>query len=98
MGREVKAGVHSLTLAATFGLEVGSEVGFGDEAVFAGGEGAEGEATELDAVEGEDGRAASGEHAADLVVFALGEDEIGVARVGGRKSEFGGFSGGVFAV
>jgi len=64
----------------------------------AGGEVAEGEVAEADAVEREHGRARRGEHAADLVVFALGENQVGGARGVGEEREFGGGAGGVFSV
>lgn len=74
------------------------DFGFGDCAELAGGEVAEGEVAESDAVEGEDGGAGGGEHAADLVVFALGENEVGGAGGGRIKVELGGGAGGVFSV
>jgi hypothetical protein len=74
------------------------DFGFGDRAEVAGGEVAEGEVAEADAVEGEDGGSGDGEHAADLVVFALRENQVGGAGGGRIKTEIGGGAGGVFSV
>lgn len=75
-----------------------SDFGFGDRAELAGGEIAEGEVAELHAVEGENGGARGGEHAADLVVFALSENQFGGAGGVGEECELGGGAGGVFSV
>jgi hypothetical protein len=78
--------------------KAGLDFGFGDCAELAGGEIAESEVAELDAVEGKNGCSGGGEHTADLVVFALGEDEVGGAGGGGGETEVGRGAGGVFAV
>src|SRR5690606_37429274 len=67
----------NLWLIAT---EKGLDVGLFEEAPVAFGEVAEGEAADAGAVDGGDVVAGGGEHAADLVVAALGQHQPGAAR------------------
>ena len=71
------------------------EVIQGELAVVARSEVFEGEVAEGGAVEGEDFAALAGEHAADLVVASLGEDEFGGGWI--QDTELGGEAGGFLA-
>lgn len=71
---------------------------FGCLAKGARGEVAQCELAELNAVQREHGRAHCGEHAAHLVVFALGQHELGGARRVGEEAQLGGGAGLFFSV
>lgn len=74
---------------------LGVEGGEREFAVGAGGEVVEGEVAEGGAVEGFDVEALGGEHAADLVVFAFDEGELGSAGI--EEAECGRSAGGFLA-